>query len=881
MGLVIAALLGGQPGRGDAAPVSFDRDIRPLLAEHCFACHGPDAATRQADLRLDTAAGATADREGSRAVVPGNPQASALVTRIRSTDPDVVMPPPETKKSLTAQERDLLEQWIAAGAGYEDHWAWRPLARPVPPAAGHPVDAFVDAGLARAGIEPLGAADRDTLIRRLSLDLVGLPPEPAEVDAFRADTSPDAWERLVDRILASPHHAERLAAWWLDLVRYADSVGYHGDQVVQMWPYRDWVIDAFGTNMPFDRFTREQLAGDLLPGATRAQRVAAAYNRLNMMSAEGGGQDKEYHAKYAADRVRATAGAWLGATLGCAECHDHKFDPFTTRDFYSFAAFFADVAERGIYHGANADGTWGEMMRLPTPAQAARQADLEALVAAGRQRVEADTPALVAEREGWIAAEADRLAQPTPPAADLPAADKPAATAKGAKAPGRKATNGKPADAAKLPEAVEKALRTPAGGRSAEQVRLLADHHRGRAAANRPQREELARLEADLKGVIDAQPRMPVTVAVAPRTVRILPRGNWMDDSGEVVLPATPAFLSTAPSPVDPAARRTRLNLAEWMTARDNPLVARVLANRLWALCFGQGLSRRLDDHGAQGEPPSHPELLDWLASELRDGPAGEGGGGAGASGAWDIRRLLRTIVTSRAYRRAAAGSGALVERDPDNRLLARQSRHRVDAEAVRDTALAAAGLLVRDVGGPSVKPYQPEGYWDYLNFPKRSWQADAGERLWRRGLYVHWQRQYLHPALVVFDAPSREECTARRPRTSTPLQALVLLNDPASVEAARSLAGHAIAAADRPADRALFMLRRAVGRVPAADEVAVLVDLVAGHQAALATDPEAVDKLLAVGTLPLPAGVDRVTLAAWTSAARAVLNLQETYTRP
>jgi mono/diheme cytochrome c family protein len=842
---VVAAWL-GVPAAADA--VRFDRDIRPLLAEHCFACHGPDAAARQADLRLDTAAGATADRDGSRAIVAGNPQASAMVTRIRSTDPDVVMPPPHTKKTLSAAERDLLERWIAAGATFEEHWAWRALARPEPPAAGHPVDAFIDATLAREGLTAQGEADRDTLIRRLSFDLTGLPPEPEAIDAFRADRSPDAWERLVDRTLASPHHAERLAAWWLDLVRYADSVGYHGDQVVSMWPYRDWVIGAFRDNMPFDRFTREQLAGDLLPGATHSQRVAAAYNRLNMMSAEGGGQDKEYHAKYAGDRVRAASGAWLGATLGCAECHDHKFDPFTTRDFYAFAAFFADVAERGIYHGANADGTWGEMMRLPTPAQAARQRDLEALVAAARQRLQADTPELVAERAAWIAAAAELL--PAGPDAA-----------------------GKPAGKAALPEPVAKALRTAADKRSPDELRLLADHHRGLAEANRPQREELARLEADLKALVDAQPRMPITVAVAPRTVRVLPRGNWMDDSGAVVLPATPAFLPAPARVAAPPERLTRLDLAAWLTARDNPLVSRVLANRLWALCFGQGLSRRLDDHGAQGEPPSHPDLLDWLACELRDG----GGGG----GPWDLRHLLRTVVTSRAYRRAAAGSGDLVGRDPDNRLLARQVRYRVDAETVRDTALAAAGLLVRDVGGPSVKPYQPEGYWDYLNFPKRAWQADAGEPLWRRGLYVHWQRQYLHPALLVFDAPSREECTARRPRTSTPLQALVLLNDPSFVEAARALAARALAAADTPADRATFMLRRAVGRVPPAAEVAVLVELAGRHQAALAAEPAAADQLLAVGTLPLPTGVDRLALAAWTSAARAVLNLQETFTRP
>jgi hypothetical protein len=781
--LSLAAALGPlfSAGLAGAAEISFDRDVRPILAEHCFACHGPDAASREADLRLDLREGAIADRDGTRAVVPGNIGASELMTRIRSTDPDVIMPPPETNKPLTDAQKAILEQWIAAGAEYEGHWAYRPLVRPALPAgaaAENPVDAFVDAALAARGIAPAPEADRVTLARRLAFDLTGLPPEPAEIDAFIADTRSEAYEALVARLLASPHHAERLAAWWLDLVRYADSVGYHGDQEVTMWPYRDWVLDAFAANMPFDQFTREQLAGDLLPEATRPQRVAAASNRLNMMSAEGGGQDKEYHAKYASDRVRATAGAWLGSTLGCAECHDHKYDPFTTRDFYAFAAFFADVAERGIYHGSNGTGIWGEMMRLPTPEQEAEQRQLEAALAA------IATPAEEASEEEKKQAAAAR-------------------------------------------EAAKKAL----------------------------------------DAAVAKQVAMPATVSKPPRTVRILPRGNWMDDSGEVVLPATPAFLPAAPGG-DGEARRTRLDLAEWMTAADNPLVPRVLANRLWALAFGEGLSRRLDDHGSQGEPPSHPELLDWLACELRD----EG---------WDIRRVLRTILTSRAYRRSSTPGAGHREADPENRLLARQNRHRLDAENVRDVALAAAGLLDRTIGGQSVKPYQPPGYWDYLNFPKRTYQADTGSALYRRGLYVHWQRQYLHPALMVFDAPSREECTARRPRSNTPLQALVLLNDPQFVEAARALAATTLGAAGGdPLPRARFMLRRAIGREPLDAEVGVVADLAERQRETFAGDPAAAKGLLGVGAAPVPAELDPAELAAWTAAARVVLNLGEAYTR-
>jgi hypothetical protein len=777
-----------------AEGIRFDRDILPVLADKCFACHGPDAGHRQADLRLDTFAGATADRDGARAIVPANPQASELITRIHSTDPDVAMPPPDSNKQLSEAEKDLLERWIADGAAYDAHWAYRPLIRPQIPSSvspagrpGHPIDAFVDARLATEGLSPLPEADRATLARRVALDLTGLPPEPAEIDSFVADPAPDAYERMVDRLLANPHHAERLAAWWLDLVRYGDSVGYHGDQEIAMWPYRDWVINAFAANMPFDRFTREQLAGDLLPEATRDQKIAAAYNRLNLMSAEGGGQDKEYHAKYASDRVRATSGAWLGSTLGCAECHDHKFDPFTTRDFYAFAAFFADVQEKGIYHGANGNGIWGEMMWLPSPEQAAKQADLEAQIVAAKAAVDA-------------------------------------------------------AD---------------------------GDGPRGEAAA------ELKRLEEELKAAIDAQPHMPATVSGSPRIVRVLPRGNWMDDSGEIVAPAPPAFLPVASRPAEAAAdvRLSRLDLAHWITAQQNPLVPRVLANRLWAICFGHGVSRRLDDHGSQGEPPSHPELLDWLACELRDGD--------GSDGAWDIRRVLRLIVTSAAYRRSSTASTEAIERDPENRLLARQNRHRIDAEMVRDTALTASGLLARQVGGRSVRPYQPEGYWDYLNFPRRTYQADTGESLYRRGLYVHWQRQYLHPAMMVFDAPSREECTARRPRSSTPLQALVLLNDPEFVEAARTLAAKTLAEGNADLlSRARFMLRRAVGRVPTDDEVGVVADLVERHRQLLAADAPAADAMLAIGAMPQPAGVDPIEMAAWMTAARAVLNLHETYTR-
>ncbi len=1022
-----------------AEPMSFNADIRPILSEHCFACHGPDAADRAADLRLDTRDGATADLGGHAAVVPKASGRSELIARLRATDPDVKMPPPHTGKAPSAEQIALLETWIDEGAQYQGHWAYESLLRPATPAtadraARHPIDAFVDRDLARHGVTPVGEADRPTLIRRLFLDLTGLPPTPADVDVFVADPRPDAYELWVDRLLASPHHAERLAQWWLDLARYADTVGYHGDQPMSVWPYRDWVIAAFRDNMPFDRFTREQLAGDLTPNASRDNKIAAVYNRLALMSAEGGGQEKEYLARYAADRVRGVSAAWLGSTVGCAECHDHKYDPFMTRDFYALSAYFADIQEKGIYDGfAAQDQIWGKMERFYSRDEEARLADLDQRLAQARKDHDADTPELCRARETWIAAMSDPtkfeplvpVAMKSAGGATLVTAAEHSVLAQGARpdedeytlvfdlppgplgairlepladttlpaggGPGR-AGNGnfvitevtaalRPAAASDIPERqpddmpiqfshasadfeqsvaghitssgkwlaaytidgdasgptvgwavheevgkshrllvrpaqpidvpagmrlvfsiaqhhgkgftlgrfrvsvaaqqtddtstnelpkpITAAVATPAAERTPTETAAIANHHRSIAPEWKDRRDALAAAEKARTDFLAGVPAVPVTVSGKRRPTRILPRGNWMDDSGAEVMPAPPAFLPQPPA--DPGRERTRRDLADWLVARENPLVPRVLANRLWAICFGQGLSRRLDDHGSQGEPPSHPELLDWLACELRDG----------GPRPWDIRHVVKLIVTSAAYRRSSTTPRDLADRDPDNRLLARQNRYRVDAENVRDTMLAVSGLLSPAIGGPSVKPYQPDGYWDYLNFPKRTYVADTGEKLHRRGLYTWWQRQYLHPAMLVFDAPSREECTARRPRSNTPLQALVLLNDPASVEAARALAAKTIVeAGDDPLARGRFMLRRAVGRVPSDAEVEVVVRLAQEQREGFAKDVNSAKQFLAVGAFAPPPQIDPVDLAAWTSAARAVLALHETIAR-
>ncbi len=764
--LLAAAVVGLALGRSAAAdpPVDFNRDIRPILSDNCFKCHGPDARTRKGDLRLDTPGG-LGDGTG-------------LVERVTAADPGEVMPPPKSGKKLTAKQIDTLKKWADQGAKYEGHWAFQPNKRPAPPAgAAHPVDAFVLAELARQGLKPSPEADRVTLVRRLSFDLLGLPPTPDEVAAFVADQSPDAYGKLVDRLLASPHYGERMAMFWLDLVRYADSVGYHGDQPVSVSPYRDWVIRAFNANMPFDRFTTLQLAGDLVPDATTEGQVAAGYNRLGMMSAEGGVQPKEYLAKYAAERVRNLSGAWLGVTVGCAECHDHKFDPFTARDFYRLEAFFADIQEQGIYNG----GTFGPSMPVPGPRQKA---------------------------------ELDRL------------------------------------DAAAVELAAGK---DPAAG-----VAAIAG-----AAARTPVQVKRAKLDRDRAAFLKTVPTTLVTVRVPPRPTRVLPRGNWMDDTGPVVDPGFPAALG---KPATSKERLTRLDLARWVTAADNPLTSRALANRLWKLLFGAGLSRKLDDLGSQGEWPTHPELLDYLAARLADG--------------WDVKALVRLIVTSAAYRQASVAPKGSADTDSFNKWVGRQGRFRLDAEVVRDNALSVSGLLSPEVGGPSVKPYQPAGYWAYLNFPAREWQNDAGDRLYRRGLYTHWQRQYLHPSLLAFDAPSREECTADRVRSNTPLQALVLLNDPTYVEAARALAERAVAAGTADDDRLDWMFRWAVSRPLKPAEREVLAALLAKHRAEYAENPEAAKALLKVGAKPTAAGVPPAEIAAWTSVARAVLNLHAVVTR-
>ncbi len=608
-----AGSLAGEPG------VNFNRDIRPILSETCYACHGPDAGKRKADLRLDTRAGLFRSADGSTVVVPSKPAESELWLRVATDDPESIMPPPKEGKPLSPGQKQLIRRWIEQGAEWKGHWSFIPASRPPSPApagsaaldrdGGDGIDRFLRARMEAAGLEPSPEADRRTLIRRLSLDLIGLPPTPEEVEAFVVDSRADAYERLVDRLLASPHYGERMAIFWLDLVRYADTQGYHSDNHVDIWMFRDYVIRAFNTNTPFDRFTTEQLAGDLLPRPTDETRIASGYNRLLQTTQEGGAQAKEYIAKYAADRVRNVSSVWMGVTMGCAECHDHKYDPLTTREFYSMAAFFADVSETII--GAQSP------TRFPSPEQAAELKRLQ-------------------DRRDPLAA----IKNPTP-----------------------------------------------------------------------EQKKQLAEMDGQIKTATDRIPGTLITSAMAPREVRVLPRGNWMDDSGPIVQPGVPGSLP----PLSVSGRRaTRLDLARWLTARENPLVARVMVNRLWKLAFGQGLVTTADDFGAQGTWPSHPELLDWLSLEF-------------VEGGWDVKAMLKRIVMSAAYRQTSRPRDLDRRLDPANRWLSRQNAFRLDAELIRDQALSVGGLLSPAIGGPSVKPYQPPGYWVFLNFPTREYDPDHG----------------------------------------------------------------------------------------------------------------------------------------------------------
>ena len=756
-------------------PIRYDRDVRPILTNNCFACHGPDAAKREGELRLDQPV--AADRG---IIVAGKPADSELITRVSSEDPEIRMPPPASRKQLSPAEIAVLTRWIDEGASHQRHWAYlAPTSDPSQAiqdleALSTSIDHFVLARLITADLTPAAATDPATRIRRLSFDLTGLPPTLAELDDFTSDPGTANYERQVDRLLASPAFGERLASYWLDLVRYASTVGYHGDQDHAIAPYRDWVIDAINRNLPFDQFTIHQLAGDLLPAATIDQQIATGYNRLLQTSHEGGVQPKEYLAIYAADRIRNFSVVWLAATVGCAQCHDHKYDPFTTRDFYSLQAFFADIDE--ATHFTKSGNT------LPT----LRAPEMNVLSPHQRRRI----------------------------------------------------------------EALEVEIKTLGDG------------------ADEDREKKVTALREQVAAIQQATQRTMITAAIEPRMIRVLPRGDWLDDSGPVVGPAVPAVLGQ----LETGNRRpTRLDLARWLTDPEEGiggLTSRVFVNRIWYLLMGRGLAADLGDLGNRSELPSHPLLLDHLSIDFYQHH-------------WDIKRLVKGIVMSETYQQSSQPTEAAMAADPDNRWLSRQARFRLPAEMIRDNALAVSGLLMRDPIVGHSRPYQPAGYYRHLNFPTRRYAADKGPAQYRRAVYMHWQRQFLHPMLKAFDAPSREECTAQRLESNTPLAALVLMNDPTFVEAARGLAIKILGAeGQNDKQRIEELFRRVLSRVPRPSEKKTVLQFLADCRENYKQQPELAARLLAVGMHPVPAEMDKVELASWSDLCRALLNVNESFTR-
>ena len=1013
--LAIMLLCSMSAANAEQTRLRFNRDIRPILSNKCFRCHGFDEKGRKGDLRLDQRQGALAIHDGKQAIVPGKPQESALVQRISTTDADDLMPPPDSKLSLTADEKNALKRWIAEGAEYEPHWS---LIPPKPSSSSQRnIDDFIIARLKQEDLEPAPEASRETLLRRVSFDLTGLPPTLSELDTFLSDQDPQAYERAVDRLLSSKHFGERMAVEWLDAARYADTNGYFGDKTRSLWPWRDWVIDAYNRNLPFDQFTIEQLAGDLIPNATTAQRIATGFNRNHMANNESGIIDEEYRVEYVADRLETTGTTWLGLTIGCARCHDHKYDPITQREFYQLFAFFNNVPESGLIKNDNPPPVLSvpsqeqekELIRLSAASQQAER-DFQPFTAALRQQIAewektaaaalAPSPAtqLVAQfsfdgqidakhfgtsdvfQEGilgqsakfdatqhaewpgafntdaawtvglWLMADTSLsgvLSKIEPEgrrrgfeviwqkgrfqvnlisswgtdAIEL-VTQEPVSSKKWHhlvishdgthRAAGMRVfIDGQPAvtkimnDTLKGSTATTEPLRIgrrdsslgfygqldelrmlqrpvavdeveawfwserlrgiaakPAAKRSTADSTLLQDwfvqHHEDaptRAAHQRVREAKAA--EASLRESI------PTTLVMqemtSPRKTHLLTRGQY-DHPADEVFPGVPASLSQWQADAPP----NRLGFAKWLVSKENPLTARVAVNRLWMQCFGEGLVRTVNDFGSQGEAPSHPELLDWLAVRFMQ------------SG-WDVKAMLKLMVMSATYRQSSQFSA----RDPSNRLLARGPSFRLSAEMVRDQALAVSGQLAPKIGGPSVKPYQPPGLWEAVSYNgEETYVTDTNEGLWRRSLYTFWKRQSPPPALLTFDSPTREKCTVRRARTNTPLQSLVLLNDETYVEAARTLAAWTLAQSGSETAKLALAFRRVTSRTPDAEELRQLTGLLGRQRDRFASDHDAAEKLIAAGSSMSGRGLDPVELAAWTLTLHALLNLDETITR-
>jgi len=836
--IVFSVRAGDAPKLPPAATVKVDfaRDIEPIFASRCYECHGDKKS--KSGFRLDTKARALQGGDsGLPFFVPGNSSKSQIILRVAGlVKDDEIMP--AMGERLTAQQIGLLEAWIDQGATWPEtakktHWAYVKPVRPTLPKVKrsrwirNPIDTFILARLESEKLKPSPEADRVTLIRRASLDLTGLPPSLAEVDTFVADQRKEAYERLVDRLLASPHYGEKWARLWLDLARYADSHGYEKDPPRSMWPYRDWVINAFNQNMPFDQFTVEQIAGDMLPNATRDQKIASGFNRNTMINTEGGVDPEQSRVETIVDRVNTTATVWLGSTLGCAQCHTHKYDPFTLKEYYQMFAFLNNADE--------------PEMAVPSAAQEAREKQLSSEVAGLETELKKATPELTVAQAAWEKKVSDQLARSLVPVTG---------------------TN-KPASAPDVPTNILYIVKVAGAGRTAPQRDAITDYFRSQAPELKTVRDRLAELRKAQEAL---KKEFPTTLVMQeraqPRETHVLPRGNFLNP-GEKVAPGVPAVLPSLPKG-QPA---NRVTLAHWLVSPENPLTARVTVNRFWEQVFGRGLVETVEDFGTQGERPTHPELLDWLATEfVRQG--------------WDMKALLRLMVTSATYRQSSRSTPELIERDPYNRLYARGARFRVPAETVRDIALQASGLLSPKIGGPSVFPYQPDGIWTQL-YSTDQWVVSKGADKYRRGIYTFWRRTSTYPAFMSFDAPSRELICPRRQRSDTPLQALTTLNDPSFVEAAQALARRVLqeSKGNARAD-ANYAFRLCEARSPRSKETKRLVALYEQELAQFKLDPSAAQKMATGDLGKPPAGVNVEELAAWTVVANVLLNLDETITK-
>lgn len=815
--LVAGAVLAAEP----AKPVRFGLDVLPILSDNCFFCHGPDEKHREAELRLDVRDSAIEHD----AIVPGKSEASELVRRLLSTDADEQMPPPKSNRKVSPEQIAILKRWIDEGAVWGTHWAYETPQRPSLPAVKqkewikNPIDAFILARLEEEKLAPSPEADPATLCRRLYLDLTGLPPTAEEVKKFVEEYSEKAYDALVDKLLASPRYGERWAWDWLDAARYADSSGYQGDPERTMWPWRDWVVRSINDNVPYDQFTIDQLAGDLRPDATLEQKLATGFNRNHMFNAEGGRIPEETRVENVMDRTETTGTVWLGLTVGCARCHDHKFDPLTNREYYQLYAYFNNTSESGAGRG----GATEPNLDVSNPED--RKADSE-----------------IAARMRQLAAEVDRRENEL-----FPPREK------------KKIPTGPEFEG--LPTDVLQALTVEPEKRSSKELQVMTAQFKSKP--------DYAKLLAQLKGAVEAREKSrakrPVVMVMddlaTPRATFMLAKGAY-DKPGEKVTPGVPASLSQPPK----NAPNNRLGLAEWIVDPKHPLTSRVTVNRYWQAFFGMGLVKTADDFGVQGELPSHPELLDWLATEF-------------IASKWDVKKLHRLVVTSAAYRQSSKVSPKLVERDPENRLLARGPRYRLPSWMLRDQALAIGGLLVEKLGGPPVKPYQPEGIWEEATFGKKSYVQDHGDALYRRSLYIFWRR-IVGPTMF-FDVSARQVCTVKTIRTNTPLHALTTLNDVTYVEAARAFGERMLKDGGKKSDDQIaWAFQRATARKPTKDEARTLAATLATLRKQYAAEPAAAAELLKAGESKRDESLDAVDHAAATALCLMILNLDEVLTK-